>query len=114
MDDTHWCGLEKGHVLIGIWKDRTPFVRVGHKHYPNSKIAVRIDKNSPISAPEDKGFTNSQSIAIIEQLKEGKSLLTRYQEWPYERNKDKSIEIFGFNQAWEILQNIYDTIDLPQ
>lgn len=110
MDDTHWCSLDRGDLRVGIWKDGTPFVSVGSSHYPNSMIAVRVDKNKPISASEKTGFTKAQSAEIIEQLKKGSSILTRYQEWPYQRNKDTSIDLFGFPQAWEILQKIYSSV----
>ncbi|MCJ7662980.1 MAG: hypothetical protein MUO24_01930 [Desulfobacterales bacterium] len=114
MDDTHWCSLNKGDLRVGIWKDGTLFVSVGSSHYPNSKIAVRVDKNKPISASEKSGFTKAQSEAIIEELMKGNSVLTRYQEWPYQSNKDKSVDLFGFPQAWEILQKIYKSVGSQQ
>lgn len=110
MDDTHWCSLGREDLRIGIWKDGTPFVSVGSSHYPDSNIAVRIDKNKPITALEKNGFTNTQSLEIIRQLKEGKLVLTRYQEWPYQSNKDRSMDVFGFPQAWKILQKVYESI----
>lgn len=110
MDDTHWCSIAKGDLLVGIWKDGTPFVTVGSSHYPYSNIVVRVDKNKPISASEKDGFTKAQSVEIIEQLKKGGSVLTRYQEWPYQSNKDKSIELFGFPQAWAILQKMHKSV----
>lgn len=111
MDDTHWCALDRGDLRIGIWKDGTPFVSIGNSHYPNSDIAIRVDKNKPITASEKIGFTSAQSIEIIDQLKKGNSVLTRYQEWPYQSNKDKSLELFGFPQAWEILQKIHESAE---
>jgi len=112
MDDTHFCFLSRGDLVVGIWKDGAPFVRVGSSHYPNSNIAVRVDKNEPVSAPEKTGFTNAQAARIVEQLSKGKSLLTRYQEWPNQSYKDKSIELFGFPQAWAILQKIFNSVKL--
>ena len=109
MDDTHWCALDRGDLRIGIWKDGTPFVSIGNSHYPNSDIAIRVDKNKPITASEKIGFTSAQSLETIDQLKKGNSVLTRYQEWPYQSNKDKSLELFGFPQAWEILQKIHES-----
>lgn len=109
MDDTHWCYLDKKDLRIGIWKDGTPFVSIGHSHYPNSTVAVRVGGNKPIKASENTGFTKAQSVEIVEQLKKGNSVLTRYQEWPYQSNKDTSMELFGFPQAWAILQKIYES-----
>ena len=74
MDDTHWCSLNKKDLRVSIWKDGTPFVSVGYSYYPGSKIAVRIDKNKPITANEKRGFTKAQSLKIIKQLKKGDSV----------------------------------------
>lgn len=114
MDDTHWCSLHRENLQIGIWKDGTPFVSVGSSHYPNSNIAVRVDKNKPITASEKTGFTKAQSLEVIGQLKKGHSVLTRYQEWPYQSNKDTSMELFGFPQAWEILQKLHESVGTQQ
>jgi hypothetical protein len=114
MDDKHWCSLGREDLRIGIWKDGTPFVSIGSSHYPDSDIAIRVDKNKPITASEKIGFTNAQSLEIIDQLKKGNSVLTRYQEWPYQSNKDTSLELFGFPQAWEILQKIYESANSQQ
>ena len=114
MDDTHWCSLDREDLRIGIWKDGTPFVTVGNSHYPSSNIAVRVDKNKSITAPESTGFTKDQSIEIISQLKKGQSVLSRYQEWPYQSNKDKSLDLFGFPQAWAILQKIHESVGTQQ
>lgn len=108
MDDTHWCALSRGGLSVGIWKDGSYFVTVGSQHYPRSKIAVRVDKNEPIVASADTGFSDAQPLQIIEQFMSGNSVLTRYQEWPYERNKDNSFDLFGFKEAWEILNTLYE------
>ncbi|ELR67952.1 hypothetical protein C942_00260 [Photobacterium marinum] len=110
MDDSHWCSIDKGDLRVGIWKDGTFFVSVGSNHYPNSKVVVRINKNKPISASENIGFTKEKSIKIIEQLESGSSVLTRYQEWPYQSNIDTSTDLFGFSQAWFILQKVYESV----
>lgn len=114
MDDTHWCSLDKGDLRVGIWKDGSHFVWVGGSHYPGSSIAVRIDKGQPISAAEKTGFSKQQSESILGHFKKGEAVLTRYQEWPYTSNKDKTIELFGFNEAWEILGNIYRAARVAQ
>jgi len=107
MDDTRWCSLHKGDLQVLIWKDGSHSVGVGSNHYPGSSITVRIDKGRPISAAEETGFSKQQSESILGHLKKGVSVLTRYQEWPYISDKDKIIELFGFNEAWEILGIVY-------
>jgi hypothetical protein len=111
MDDTHFCYLDRKDLRVGIWKDGKTFIWIGNNHYPGSNIALRVDKNKPIIASEERGFTDSQSLEIIEQLKKGTSVLTRYKEWPYQSNEDQSFKTFGFPQAWEILQRVYSSVD---
>ena len=72
---------------------------------------IRVEKNKPFTTPESTGFSSSQAASIIEQLKTGKSVLTRYQEWPYRVDKDTPVDLFGFPQAWEILNKVYESID---
>jgi hypothetical protein len=107
MDDSRWCALDKGDLRVGIWKDGSSFITIGNEHYPESKITIRIDKNKPISAPEKAGFTTEQSDELIAGLLSGKAVLTRYQKWPYQSNIDNLTDLYGFPEAWELLNAIY-------
>lgn len=109
MDDSRWCTLGKGNNLrVGIWKDGTSFVSIGYEHYPGSNVTIRIDKGKPITASEKPSFTRAQSDDIINALKSGKSALTRYQNWPYKNNIDTPIDLYGFTEAWSILNSIFN------
>lgn len=99
--------MQKGNIHIGIWKDGSSYIQIGSNNYPGTDILVRVDKNEPIKAKADPGYTTSQSDSLITQFKTGNTALSRYIEWPYETNKDLSIDLYGFNQAWEILNIIY-------
>lgn len=112
MDDSRWCCLRRGNLTVGIRKDGSYFISIGHEHYPGSTIAIRVDKNEPISASESAGFSSHQVSVILDQLTTGNTLLTRYQEWPYQTNRDDCFSPYGFSQAWEILQVIYDSVRL--
>lgn len=107
MNDKLTCYINKKNLTIGISQTGSNYVIVGSSHYPSSDIAVRIDQSSPIIANEKNGFTTQQSNSIISSLKAGEKILTRYQEWPYQINKDLVIETYGFNEAWEIINTIY-------
>lgn len=111
MNDTHFCYLDRKDLRVGIGQDGKTFIWIGNNHYPDSNIALRVDKNKPITASEERGFTESQSLEIIEQLKKGTSVLTRYNKWPYQSNEDQSFKTFGFPQAWEMLQRVYRSVD---
>ncbi|MGP9572794.1 hypothetical protein ACT3RL_17995 [Halomonas sp. AOP5-CZ2-32] len=112
IDDTRRCFLNKEGLTVGIWKDATPYISIGSSHYPGSSITVRADKNQPVVASERSGFSPAQSQNILNQLKVSSSLITRYQEWPYESNVDKSIDLYGFNEAWDFLQIVYNSINV--
>lgn len=107
MDDSRWCGLDKGDLSVMIWKDGTALVHIGHEHYPGSNVTIRIDKGKPITASEKLSFTRAQSDDIINALKSGKSALTRHQNWPYKKNIDTHIDLYGFTEAWSILNSIF-------
>ena len=109
MEDKHWCYIQKKDLMVGIWKDGKSFISIGSEHFPNSNIAIRIDQQTPNSASAESGFNRKQTTQIIEQLKSGSKALTRYQEWPYEQNKDQTIDLYGFAEAWEIINTVYRT-----
>lgn len=79
---------------------------VGSEYFPGSSIAIRVDKQEPITAPANPGFTNSQETALIAAMSTGTSALTRYVQWPYEANKDKKISLFGFKSALAIIDTL--------
>lgn len=107
MNDKLTCYINKKDLTIGISQTGSSYVVIGSSHYPSSDIAVRIDQSKPILANEENGFTTQQSNTIISSLKTGEKILTRYQEWPYQINKDLVIDAYGFNEAWEIINTIY-------
>lgn len=112
IDDTRRCFINKEGLTVGIWKDSTPYISIGSSHYPGSSITVRVDKNQPVVASERSGFSPAQSQDVLNQLKISSSLITRYQEWPYESNVDKNIDLYGFNEAWDFLKIVYNSIDI--
>ena len=114
MDDTHWCYIQKRYLKIGIWRDGSPIIHVGEKHFPSSQIAVRVDKDTPISATENVGFNPEQIIEMLASFKRGQNVLVRYQEWPNKFNKDTNIDLYGFNEAWEILNKLYQARPQPK
>lgn len=106
MEDKHWCYITKKDLTVGVWKDGSNFVSVGHDHFPKSNIAIRVGQQKPISAVAETGFTSTQVNEIIEQLKNGGEALTRFQEWPYDKNQDLKIDLYGFKEAWEIINAV--------
>lgn len=109
ITDEHSCSISKEDIAIIIKGDRS-YVLVGKDHYPGSESVVRIDKGTPIKTNNNGVFSLDDSRAIIEKLKTGSEIVTRYMEWPNKYNKDKKWEIYGFPQAWEVINKINEVI----
>jgi len=97
------CTLSKDKVLVML-KDGDYAVLVGKRHFPRSKSAIKIDNNATIYGSE--GISQSPN-KVIEQLKRGKKVFTRYQEWPYEYNRDNEIDLRGFPEKFEEMLKLY-------
>lgn len=110
MDDSHWCALLRGSLAIGIGKSGRPLVSIGSEHFPGSKITIRIDKNPPITAMAGNGFSEQQAKEIIDQLKGGETVLTRYVKWPRQSNVDESHVLFEVEPALELLKKLHESV----
>lgn len=111
IEDTHRARLRRGDLVIVRTSGGRTFVRVGHKHFPRSPMVVRIDDHAPIRAREDRGFTPEQVERILEQLRTGEVVTTRYMQWPYERYRDDRWTIFGFQEALTISDWLVEHLD---
>lgn len=97
------CTLSKDTVLVML-RDGSYAVSVGKQHFPRSKSAIKIDNNATIYG--DEGISQSPN-KVIEQLKKGKKVFIRYQEWPYEYNRDSEIDLAGFSEKFEEMLELY-------
>lgn len=97
------CTISKDTVLVTL-KDGSYAVSVGKLHFPRSKSAIKIDNNATIYGYE--GISQSPN-KVIEQLKKGKKVFIRYQEWPYEHNRDSEIDLTGFPEKFEEMLELY-------
>lgn len=83
----------ENHSLEGIC--------IGAKHYPGSKIFLRVDKNPPHSAPaKQKCFINTSKI--LKEIRAGKVVKTRFQKWPSKSLVDHEISTYGLPLAIEL------------
>jgi hypothetical protein len=110
MSDTHYCAMSRTGLIVGVFGASSYFVQIGNDHFPGSSIALRIDNAAPVTAPADPGFSPQQEAALVSAMKGGTSVLTRYVEWPHESNKDRSISLFGFGTALQIITTLNQTI----
>lgn len=111
MDDSYWCQLSKKSLVVIRDKKNIITVRVGTDHVPDTGVMVRVGSNEPI-ASSDKYFTIKQSEEIIKQFKSQKSAVTRFQRWPYRGYIDTKLNLYGFKEAWELTNLIYENIKI--
>lgn len=109
IDDKVFCYLQKENFSIGIWKNGSFVITIASEARPNSEIAIRIDENKPFFGSAQNGFDKKSLVKIIEQLKQGNSVTTRYEKWPGNQ-VDSTLDLFGFNQALKIMQMLYNSL----
>ena len=102
MDDSVVCRLTREDLVLVFADPGGVVVLVGRSHYPGSAVALRIDQEVRLrtAAP---GFLGLQASEIVDQLLVAGSVTTRYQEWPYRSNVDKTIQLYGFKEALSFL-----------
>ena len=107
IDDTSICALNRDDLHIAIWKDGSTVISLGGDTAAGSQVVIRVDKNQPITSSIDVYFNESQTQDIIKQLQQGSTVVTRYRKWADGPDIDKSTNLFGFSQAYNILQKIH-------
>jgi hypothetical protein len=103
FDNMKVCSMSEGDLWVFLINGRYS-VSVGSDHYPRSKGGLRIDNSSAIYGYEGEF---SKSLSIIERLKKGKVAYTRYQEWPYEYNKDGEVSLKDFTKQFNEMLKQY-------
>lgn len=106
FDGSKVCVMSSGDVMVGIINGNYG-VYVGGDHYPNTLSAIKIDNNPTIYGFE--GHSRSP-LVVIEQMKKGKVVYTRYKKWPYEYNKDGEVDLSGFTFRFNELIKRYKSL----
>jgi hypothetical protein len=104
------CLLQKKDVTIRRDAKEVVSLGVGNNHQPGSEMLIRIDRNWAITASAQEGFSEEQTTQILTQMKAGRQLDTRYQESSRQWKTDKTMTLFGFKQALEIMEIVMDRI----
>lgn len=92
IDDHRWCVAYAGDLTISKAAGHGLFVQVGKKHYPGTSVVVRVDKSAPIVS-KAPGWANAEAEKVLVSIRKGQTITTRYQEWPYTTNIDKTVPI---------------------
>ena len=106
ISDAKRCEMKKNSLWVYAHRDGRTIVSIGDNHYPGSSVTIRIDGDTPIStsATQDGDFSARSSARIIDRLKSGSTITTRYMEWPYRSWVDQSWDLFGFNETLRYIQ----------
>jgi hypothetical protein len=100
-----WVGEKKNkHLTVGGSHE---IIIVGQEDlYPNRPVYLRVDKNKPYessSYADDMTyfFPEKAHKGLIEEMKNGHTLLIRYTEWPSAFSQEVTIPLHGFKDAYE-------------
>jgi len=105
-DPQRHCVLQKGDVSIHRDKDASFMLEVGSNQEPGSEWLVRVDSHEAVTADTQQGFTDEQTSLILEQMKTGKKMYTRYKGVSNQRETDKTINLFTYTRVAELVEVI--------
>lgn len=76
---------------------------VGHD-FPGRRASIRVDSNPAITTNKNGCISGSAARRLERQLRNGKILITRRIEWPYDYEKDKEMIVEG---SFSTAQKLY-------
>ncbi len=105
ISDKKTCQMKMKDLWVYVSGNGKTVVSIGAEHFPNSSVIARIDGGAPItsSSSNDGDFPPNASAKIIDGLKRGQSVTTRYMKWPYRTWVDNSWELYGFNETFKYI-----------
>lgn len=106
FDHMKICHISQGDLWVFLINGKYS-VDVGSNHYPRTKGGLRIDNGSAIYGYEGD---MPNPLGIIEKLKKGKVAYTRYQEWPYQYDKDGEVSLTGFTEQFNEMLKQYKNL----
>lgn len=104
IDDSKMCYLNLDlDLFLFMQADGEMRLSVGASRYPGSSIAIRVDDKPAFVANERAAFSGAKAKEIVEAIKGGKQVITRYDKWPQGTN-DATFGTYGFAEAVEYLR----------
>lgn len=99
IHDLRNCFASRGDFHVFYTKKFGVNVSVGSSNFPRSLIWVRVDGGKAVSASEADGFGRKASELILNQIKNGSTVVHRYKEWPYDVYKDSVSKFYGTQEV---------------
>lgn len=87
------CHATLGDLWIYIDHAGKIIVSVGVDHYPGSQTSIRLGSRRFDTLDRDGDF--SQSLSIIQAMKDGQIIVTRFMKWPYRQWIDQERVLYG-------------------
>jgi hypothetical protein len=106
IDDSRMCFASRGNLYV-FRSASGHSVDVGSDNFPGSTIAVRVDRNAAVTGPGRAGIGGSRAQALISQLRQGRTALTRFQKWPEPAPETREVQLFGFGVAVDVMNRMY-------
>lgn len=106
FDDTKICTMQRGDIIV-MRLNNIYSVSIGENHTKNTFTSVRVDDNKTEEAREGL-FRNASSL--IQQLKQGKNVYTRYKQGSSGKELDAKVSLVGFTAAYTDMQNQFERL----
>ena len=107
FEDTKICVMQKNDLTIMRLND-TYSVSIGGKHQKNTMTQIRIDTGEVMEAREG---LYRDAMPVIDQMKRGYNLFSRYKSQDKGSNVDRKVSLMGFTDAFNDMQLQYRRLD---
>lgn len=104
------CALTRDDIVIERSADGRIGLTVGADYLKSSDVLVRVKEQSAVKASAAEGYTPVQIDRIIQQMRAGESLDSRYHKRDRQRPTDRKTSLYGFNQAMFLMENIMEQL----
>lgn len=105
MTDERHCFVSKGDLSVMVERAGVVYVSIGHEHFPRTRVTLRVDSKKPRSTDDrSTGWHGAEAKAIATHILSGKSVRTRYTNWPHELHVEESLDVAGLAEGIEIAQ----------
>ena len=100
------CNIKKDDVVIERGVDGKVRLTISANYQESSDILIRVKGQWAVTASAAEGFSPEQNDKIILQMRSGVSLDARYHQRDKQRPTDKKIFLYGFNQAFLLMEKV--------
>jgi hypothetical protein len=103
IDDSRFCQVRRPWAVLIVsfgTKCQPLAIVVGNEHYPGTESLLRIDGGKPMSTRHPEGlFSKATFGPVVQQLRTGKQIVTRFVRWPHKNFEDAEAGLTGFSEA---------------